>query len=286
MRETAEAEAAPSSAEVVRFAALELTTTLVVGILLAAVGPYGTFEQGSVTERLVYWVGVVFIAFAVYRPSCLLFEKAARKIGFSARAAWIAAVVTMSFPLTLLVWLASYRHTPSLWPGLTEYVGFYGSVVLIGAGLMLVVWLVRQASALPQVAPVTAGIGPADENAARNVGFVAAARQPPRMESRLARNMRGEVLALQMEDHYVRVHTDTGNTLLLMRMRDAVSEMDATEGVQVHRSWWVARAAVEKADRDGRRITLGLRNGLQVPVSRERMQSLPEWVLAAIKSSC
>jgi hypothetical protein len=288
MRETAEAQGAPSAfpADALRLAALEFSATVVVGVLLAAVGPYGTFSQASVTERLVYWVGVVLIAFAVYRPSCGLAERAARKIGFSVQAGWTAAVLTMSFPLTLLVWLASYRHTPSLWPSLTEYIGFYGSVVLIGAGLMLVVWLVRQASALPPPPSATSGPGHADEKPSTDVSPVAAAARYPRLTSRLTREVRGEILALQMEDHYVRVHTDAGNTLLLMRMRDAITEMDVIEGVQVHRSWWVARAAVERAERDGRRITLELRNGLKVPVSRERVDSLPEWVSTAVRSSC
>jgi uncharacterized membrane protein YhaH (DUF805 family) len=260
-----------------RILLLELTAALVVGVLLAAVGPYGTFAQASTTERLVYWVGVVLVAFAVYRPTCAVAARAAHKIGFSAQAAWSAAVLTMSFPLTLLVWLASYRHTPSLWPSLTEYVSFYGSVILIGAGLMLVVWLVRQASAPQQLAPATA--------AAEGDLVADPLSNSARLASRLPRDVRGEILALQMEDHYVRVHTAAGNTLLLMRMRDAISETDGMEGAQVHRSWWVSRAAVESCWRDGRKATLELRNGLKVPISRERMHSLPEWA-AAIRRNC
>jgi hypothetical protein len=276
MREAAVQQRAAGAlpADTLRTGALELTATLVVGVLLAAVGPYGTFAQAPLTERLVYWVAVVLIAFALYRPSCALAARAAARIGFSAKAGWSAAVLVMSFPVTLLVWLASYRHTPSLWPSLREYVGFYGSVVLIGAGLMLVVWLVRQASASPQ--PVPEAAAPAGDDAAVPPG------SSPRLVSRLPREVRGEVLALQMEDHYVRVHTDVGSTLLLMRMGDAIFELEGVEGAQVHRSWWVARAAVRNIERDGRRASLELSNGLRVPVSRERRQSLPDWLLEAL----
>jgi hypothetical protein len=285
MRETAQGPSAPrlSSPHPIRSGVLEITATLVVGVLLAAVGPYGTFEQASAAERLVYWVAVVLIAFAVYRPSCALAASAAGRIGFSAPAAWIVAVLTMSFPVTLLVWLASYRHTPSLWPSLDEYLGFYGSVLLIGAGLMLVVWLVRRASSSPQLAPPAAAPEPASAAAVPNEHRLAAEpSSASRLMTLLPSNVRGELLALQMEDHYVRVHTDAGNALLLMRMRDAVAEVEGIEGAQVHRSWWVARSGIEGSDRDGRRTSLKLRNGLEVPISRERVHSLPQWMVAAI----
>jgi hypothetical protein len=252
---------------------------LILGILLAAVGPYGTFAQASVTERIVYWVGVVLIAFAVYRPSCAVAARAALRVGFSAKVAWTAAVFAMSFPLTLLVWLASYRHTPSLWPSVTEYVGFYGSVVLIGGGLMLVVWLVRRASQPLQPVGATAAADDVTGTAAKPDDELAVAPSiSSRLVSRLPLELQSEVLALQMEDHYVRVHTELGNTLLLMRMRDAVSEMEGIEGAQVHRTWWIARTAAQSLTRAGRRASVELRNGLRVPISRERMQSLPKWI--------
>jgi hypothetical protein len=226
---------------------------------------------------------VTLIAFAIYRPSCALAARAARKIGFSPGTAWAAAVLMMSLPVTLLVWLASYRHTPSLWPSVTEYVSFYGSVTLIGAGLMLVVWLVSQASSTTQVLPPAGGQELAPLATAPDQDGVAA---PPsrscRLLLRLPLEVRGEILALQMEDHYVRVHTVAGNTLLLMRMRDAISELEGADGVQVHRSWWVARAAVQEVYREGRRVCLELQSGTRVPVSRERMQSLPEWMISAL----
>jgi DNA-binding LytR/AlgR family response regulator len=77
-----------------------------------------------------------------------------------------------------------------------------------------------------------------------------------------------------MEDHYVRAHTGAGSTLLLMRLRDAVAELDAVDGRQVHRSWWVARNAVARAEPAGRGWKLTLRNGLVVPVPRERAGEL------------
>ena len=59
-----------------------------------------------------------------------------------------------------------------------------------------------------------------------------------------------------MEDHYVRAHTMLGSDLVLLRLRDAIAELDGIEGAQVHRSWWVARDVVEGVEREGRKLRL------------------------------
>ncbi len=248
---------------------LEATAALCLGLLLAAVGPYGTFGQAPLSERLVYWIGVVLIAFVVYRPACSVGERLARSVQLAPASGWAAAVVLASFPITLFVWLASFRHTPSLWPSFSEYVQFYWSVILIGAGLMLVVWLVRQSIAGPPAAPVelTAAAPSA-----------AAAPLRPQLLDRLPPQLGDELIALETEDHYVRVHTGRGNDLLLIRMRDAVAETAGIEGAQVHRCWWIARAAVTGIERRDRRLTIKLSNGLEVPISRERNGALPAWL--------
>jgi hypothetical protein len=78
----------------------------------------------------------------------------------------------------------------------------------------------------------------------------------------------GTLLAISSEDHYLRIQTSRGSDLILMRLADAMSELDGFDGMQVHRSWWVARQGVQKVKRDQGRIFLILRDDTQVPVSR------------------
>ncbi|AWN55345.1 hypothetical protein DK412_01585 [Methylobacterium sp. 17Sr1-1] len=85
-----------------------------------------------------------------------------------------------------------------------------------------------------------------------------------------------DILALQMEDHYVRVHTRKGSALVLMPLRQAVQEVGHRPGLTVHRSWWVARDAVTGWRRDGRNIRLVLVGGLDVPVARARLVAARE----------
>ena len=77
-----------------------------------------------------------------------------------------------------------------------------------------------------------------------------------------------------MEDHYVRAHGPDASTLILQRMRDAEAELAAIDGMRVHRSWWVARWAVEQVLRDGRNYRLRLVGGIEAPVARERITAL------------
>lgn len=78
-----------------------------------------------------------------------------------------------------------------------------------------------------------------------------------------------ELWALQSEGHYVRVHTSLGNDLILLRLKDAVEEVGEIEGRSVHRSWWVARSAIEETVQDKGKLVLKVRPDLTVPVSRK-----------------
>lgn len=79
-----------------------------------------------------------------------------------------------------------------------------------------------------------------------------------------------------MQDHYVEVATSRGKTLVLMRLGDAMRETGATPGIQVHRSHWVALAAVARAHKASGKVTLELSNGAIVPVSRSFMPAVRE----------
>jgi hypothetical protein len=62
--------------------------------------------------------------------------------------------------------------------------------------------------------------------------------------------------------------TSRGKTSLLMRFSDAMDEVDARLGGQVHRSHWVAWSAVTTVCREGGKLALQLKSGQQIPVSR------------------
>jgi DNA-binding LytR/AlgR family response regulator len=92
-------------------------------------------------------------------------------------------------------------------------------------------------------------------------------RLPPHLQN-------GRILALVSEDHYLRVYTDSGNVMILMRLSDAIAELGGERGAQTHRSWWVSRDAVSKAVRVDGKAILTLSDGTEAPVSRTYYRAL------------
>lgn len=84
---------------------------------------------------------------------------------------------------------------------------------------------------------------------------------PPRLA-------RARLVAVEAEDHYLRIRTEAGSALVLMRLGDALDALPPLDGFRTHRSWWVARTAVETVRWKGGRGVLSLSDGSLAPVSR------------------
>lgn len=96
----------------------------------------------------------------------------------------------------------------------------------------------------------------------------------PRFLARLPIGHRDGLIAVESEDRYVRVHNRAGSTLVLLRLADAVAELEGIDGLRIHRSWWVARDAVAEVLRRDRAISLRLVNGIEAPVARNAVPAL------------
>lgn len=96
----------------------------------------------------------------------------------------------------------------------------------------------------------------------------------PRLLSRLPAHQVHDIVALEAEDHYVRVHGSKGSTLILISLADAIRELEANgvAGRRAHRSWWVATDAVRMQVQRGRTLHLVLTNEIEVPVSTSYRQ--------------
>ncbi len=88
--------------------------------------------------------------------------------------------------------------------------------------------------------------------------------------------LRGEILWVEAQEHYVSITTDMETRLVLARFSDMVRELSAESGLQVHRSHWVNTAAIAEARKNASSLTLLLHTGDTVPVSRRYRQAVDE----------
>jgi len=241
---------------------IELVVMVAVGVALAALGPFGSFAIGSFGARLAYWIPAALLGYIIFRPTTLAAILIARRLHLSELAGAIVGVLVAAIPGTYAIaFLGGYR--PGATPRFEQLFQLYIQVGLIGVMVMSLFVLLGRSSVRRYTTVIPAPPATTVAHAPR-APFLD--RLPPAWADRL--------VALEMEDHYVRAHGPDASTLILLRMRDAEGELADVDGLRIHRSWWVAREAVEKAVRDGRGYRLRLTNGLEPPVARDRLATL------------
>ena len=211
-------------------------------------GAFGS-SQTPVAARLVYWLVLMLLGWLWGAlVSRQIFRRAPSSLNVWQRG--LLAALALSVPFSVVVALAGmWAFHDTYAPG--DIPKLLGSVTLI-SGVMIAI------NILAERQMATSG-----------------SETPPKFLDRLPLRLRGaEVWAVEAEDHYLRLHTSKGQDLILMRLADAVVELQGIEGAQVHRSWWVARDAITDAERGDGRAVLTLKDGAQVPVSRTYARTL------------
>ena len=220
--------------------------------------PYGATDNLPFWGRLLYWTGLIFLG--AYTGE---FTELALKRAFP-RLPYLLVLLIIALAATVVVTAAIFavesvinkrsiplRFLPTL----------FGPVFVISAAMTGFGALMQRAWK------------PDDPAAAKIDGPQVAAA----FLERLPIKYRGALLyAVSSEDHYLRVHTDKGEELILMRLADAIRELSGAEGLQTHRSWWVAKRGVADTNRIGGKLQLILKSGAEVPVSRSFTKAVRE----------
>jgi hypothetical protein len=231
----------------------DIAFTAASALVYAFLAPLGQ-NALPLQERVVENFTLGFASFPVLWPPLRLALRYGDRNGIPELFVVIGGLVILAAPVALIGNAIEHLFHPGMPPAnpITVYFTILALQPLSAAYVIVERRLTRPRAAAPVERPAEPASG-----------------GPARLITRLNPRLGGEVLALQGEDHYVRVHTDQGSELLLMRLGDAIAELDGLDGERVHRSWWVARQAVAEARMDGRRACLVLTNGLEVMVSRE-----------------
>jgi len=220
--------------------------TAAAGTFLAFVNAFG-FDGTTVGQRLLYWIPLMMLG-------GVMGTFVARRVfgaAWFANRPWLASLVVallLTVPLTVVVWAATTAMFGRPWqPGTMLYFVFPVAMVSIAM----------------------TGIGYVSDRRPRETHAAPAGAPPARFLERIPMKLKGaELYAVEAEDHYLRIHTERGSDLILMRLSDAVTELEGIEGAQTHRSWWVAKGAVVEVERGDGRATFVLKDGARAPVSR------------------
>jgi hypothetical protein len=268
----------------------QILCAAIAAVVLAMIGPYGTYTELPLDRRLAYWALSVTAGWSLMLGITALVDRVEPLQGWPVAGRMVLAGLAGGIPMTGVVWLieAAFRRVLPVAALPEAFMNTEVLTVVMAVAIGQIVELrlrVRageadllrarpggdlQAPASPPPSP-----GPSPSPAVEPAPPAAPAPSPAggflrRLPAALGRDL----LALEMEDHYVRVHTALGSTLILLRLRDAVTELGEGSGLQVHRSWWVARDAVVDVRRGDGRAVLTLKDGAKIPVSRAYARTL------------
>lgn len=248
--------------------------TMLFVALLSFLSPFGTYRFEPI-ERIGYWT-VQMTAWVLFSLATIaMVERLPRLRDASPTMRKIAATGLAALPQLGVT--GTSNHVLHGWQPLpTEVIELFFSIALIGGAYMFLAERVLAALRLAPQRPSQGAVpGPDNDN---GPAMPLAVPSDPALLDRLPAHLRSDILCLQVEDHYVRVHGAQGSAMVLIRFSDAMRGLDHVAGSQVHRSWWVADDAVRALRRSGRTAQLILSNDMTVPVSQPYVaDALARW---------
>lgn len=213
------------------------------GVILGISGPFDTLRQLTLVPRLLYWVFVVCATFSLRTLVIILIAKLTPRLGPLRR--MIFTVPSVGLVVTVFL-TAINAAVFAVWPDTI------GDVIELFVIVMAIAAVIEVASGLLQSATP---------------------KDMPDILARLPLDKRGTLVAMTATDHYVDVVTTRGHALVLIRLSDAIKEA-GIDGLQVHRSHWVARDQVTASRRENGRAILTMSHGAEIPVSRSYMPAV------------
>jgi DNA-binding LytR/AlgR family response regulator len=223
-----------------------------VAVVLALVGPFGTDESLSPAFRALYWGVIVAATYAAgLAVDTLIRPYLPRGVAMVVNPVATGVAVTGVVLVTNLLMIGRLPGGPN-W--ITDVLTIFAIAVIVSAAMQAVIASLHHRQAAPETA----------------------ASASPSILDRLPLEKRGDLVALSVEDHYVRVRTTRGEEMILMRLSDAILETAPEPGLRVHRSHWVSTRQVTGARRDGDRATLHMSHGGDIPVSRSHIPAVKD----------
>lgn len=257
--------------------------------LIAAWGPMGIDETMSFFARL-YLTGLAMAADLVtcYGGFLLTLYLMRSRPPWQTVLALVPAALIFAAPCTAVAYTGFHLAKPGRVPlSVLPSTYLFFVLILLSSGAILYYMLHMRVRWLRATGDRVAGYPSAhlhDESADRSAASRRADRaaivaeqngpEPPtRFFQRLPGEVGNDVHFLKASGHYVEVVTSAGSAIILMRLTDAVAELD-TAGMRIHRSYWAAYEHMTGLQRRDKRIVLCLTGGHELPVSRSLLAAV------------
>lgn len=231
------------------------------GVLLGVLGPFGSYLGMGLSVRILHYT----VCMAVISAMAVAANTLAARFVFQGPVpfpASLAIAIALALPGAVVVWALLWLWAPQVLP----HVAFWElclQAALINVVVTLFVRMVRGWLADRGAAPIAAPRPPVESRPA------VMASSPDPLRDKLPPSLRSApVIALSAEDHYLRVHTARGDALVLLSLSNGMAALGPEAGIQVHRSHWVAHAALAGGSARLGRSGIVLDGGRMLPVSR------------------
>ncbi len=235
---------------------LWLTFLAVLSIFIVT-GPFGTSETMSFADRLLYWTIIQAVAWTF----AISFSIIANSILAGSIENMLTRMMIGSLTATLPIGLM-LTVTNRVFSGKEMGFGPFLESSLSALPLCAIFCLLSYLTTGQSLETTANAVTDTDDDTKREAKGVA-----PLLE-RLPPQKRGELLRLSVQDHYTQIVTTRGRQLVLLRFADALKEIGETQGLQVHRSHWIADTDVIALRKQAGRLLLMTRDGSEIPVSR------------------
>lgn len=212
-------------------------------VVLTVIGPFGTYEDLTLGHRVAFWT---------------------------------VALTAVGFFMHVLITLCLGHPRLAPLPKILRILLGAAAAGLPGAAVIMFIDGVFRPPVMPsdrlwllwvQVAVIGVVFGLVEFYDWTGVGAKTDTVKPTRLHARLPKELGDDIISLSMSDHYVEISTARGKHMELMRMADAIEELNGLDGLRIHRSHWVARKHIVGLEHKKSKLRVHLSDARKLPVS-------------------
>ncbi len=225
-------------------------------LILTLSGPFGTLDHYNALERLAYWGIVTPVTYVLASGVATLVTVALKRKSLNDWLAYMIGGSVAGIIVGIFVWLFGLFLDQSF----GQSVSGLAKVMTYTIPITIAVTMLFKLSETKS-----------DDKSQTTSDEI-------RFFDRIPKNLGRDLISLNSQDHYIKVTTSLGSDLILMRLSDAIIELEGHDGIQSHRSWWVAKQHVAAIKTVSGKKMIELKNGDFVPISRANLKDVTDYL--------